>query len=306
MSGDESSEPLALEPIERLEDFKEDWDRLAPHAGHPFATWEWNSRWWEQFGAGRSLYCFAGRDRDGVVRAILPLYLAKTRPLKLARFLGYADLHSPLCEEADRPLAAQMLRSLTRRPHRCRLVLLERMPADEGWAELLGGRHLQSGPDPALHIDGRNWDEVLGSFSRNLRQQVRRRERRLVEEHGLSLRMAATAEELDGDLDTLFRLHAERWGEQTTGVFAGERAQFNRAFAADMLRRGWLRLWIAEVDGERAAAWYGWRFAGSDWYYQGRPRPSRRRSLGRPGPLRPHDPPGLRGRHRDLSNARRR
>jgi CelD/BcsL family acetyltransferase involved in cellulose biosynthesis len=38
-------------------------------------------------------------------------------------------------------------------------------------------------------------------------------------------------------------------------------------FAAAALERGWLRLWLLEVDGEPIAAWYGWRLGGRYAYY---------------------------------------
>jgi CelD/BcsL family acetyltransferase involved in cellulose biosynthesis len=41
-----------------------------------------------------------------------------------------------------------------------------------------------------------------------------------------------------------------------------------RELAAAALKRGWLRLWIEEVDGEPAAAYYGLRFAGSEFFFQ--------------------------------------
>ena len=69
-------------------------------------------------------------------------------------------------------------------------------------------------------------------------------------------------------MDALFRLHGARWGGESSGVFAGDGAEFHREFAAVALERGWLRLWLAEIDDEPVAAWYGWRFAGSEWYYQ--------------------------------------
>ena len=34
------------------------------------------------------------------------------------------------------------------------------------------------------------------------------------------------------------------------------------------LARGWLRLWLLEVEGRPVAAWHGFRFGGADWYYQ--------------------------------------
>ena len=50
---------FTLERADRLEDLRADWTRLAEATGHPFATWEWNARWWEHFGQGRELLTFA-------------------------------------------------------------------------------------------------------------------------------------------------------------------------------------------------------------------------------------------------------
>jgi CelD/BcsL family acetyltransferase involved in cellulose biosynthesis len=40
------------------------------------------------------------------------------------------------------------------------------------------------------------------------------------------------------------------------------------SFAGAAFRAGWLRLWILEVDGRPAAAWYGWHLGGRYAYYQ--------------------------------------
>jgi CelD/BcsL family acetyltransferase involved in cellulose biosynthesis len=78
-------------------------------------------------------------------------------------------------------------------------------------------------------------------------------------------------EGLDEGLDTLFRLHALRWGSGTT--FARTEA-FQREFAAAAAARGWLRLWLLELDGRPAAAWLGFRYAGAECYYQAGRDPS--------------------------------
>jgi hypothetical protein len=62
-SGD--SDEVRLEPIESLDNAREEWTRLAEGAGHPFATWEWNSAWWRWFAAERRLYSFVCRDGGG-------------------------------------------------------------------------------------------------------------------------------------------------------------------------------------------------------------------------------------------------
>jgi CelD/BcsL family acetyltransferase involved in cellulose biosynthesis len=259
---------LTLEPIERLSSHREEWTRLALATAHPFATWEWNECWWRILGAGRELYSFAVRDGAGDVLAILPLYVAATRPVGIARFLGYADLMSPICAPEHRAAAAEALRMVITRPHRCRALVAERMPGQGDWGELVGGRLIRRDRVPELRIDGTSWEELLATKKRKFRGNLRRAEERLLTDHGLTYRLADDPDRLVEDMQTLYRLHASRWGEETTGVFAGVLARFHTAFAAEALRQGWLRLWFAEIDGKAAAAWYGWRYAGVDWHYQ--------------------------------------
>ena len=148
------------------------------------------------------------------------------------------------------------------------MLLAERLASPEVLPAGLGARELQSEPSPVLAIDGMSWDEFLASKSSNFRQQVRRRERKLAEEHDLSFRLADDPARLDADLEVLFRLHEERWGAEGSGALRERRSAFHREFAHIALERGWLRLWLLELGGRPAAAWYGLRFAGRELYYQ--------------------------------------
>jgi CelD/BcsL family acetyltransferase involved in cellulose biosynthesis len=266
---------MAAERIAALEDAREHWDRLAEGAGHPFATWEWISTWWSWFGGGRELYTFICRDADDAVVAILPLYVASNRPVRVARFVGYESLNSPLCAPEHRPLAAAALREVIGSGSgRCRLFYAEGLPGMQGWDEHLGGRLIATHTDPVIRLEGRSWDEFLDSRTKKLRGKIRYEERRLGRDHELSFRLSDDPERLGEDMETLFRLHRIRWGEEATGVFAGERALMHREVAERMLERGWLRLWIEEVDGVPAAAYYGFRYAGSEWFFQSGRDPS--------------------------------
>jgi CelD/BcsL family acetyltransferase involved in cellulose biosynthesis len=266
----ELTDPVAvrLERVVRLEDVRDDWIRLAQAAGHPFGTWEWASAWWRWFGNGRQLYTFACRDNAGQVVAILPLYVAATRPVRVARFLGYGDLHSPLCSAEHRPTAAAaLLRCVRRGKGRCPIVLAEKLPGGQGWGDLLGGTRIASHPDPFMNL-GSSWEDFLATRSHSFRSTVRRRERTLAKSFELTYRLADDPDRLDADLDTLYRLHADRWGDASTGVFGGERGRMHRELASEALAQGWLRLWLLELDGEPVAAYYGWRYAGSEWFFQ--------------------------------------
>jgi CelD/BcsL family acetyltransferase involved in cellulose biosynthesis len=86
-------------------------------------------------------------------------------------------------------------------------------------------------------------------------------------DHGLSYRLADDPLRLEEDMESLFRLHRARWSDETT-AFPQELVPFHLDLAAEALRAGWLRLWLAELEGRPAAAWYGFRLGGADWFYQ--------------------------------------
>ncbi len=261
------SQAVERERVPDLDAAREDWSRLADAAGSPFSTWEWASTWWRHFGADRPLAidrCRAG----GRTVAILPLYEWRARPLRVLRFLGHgeSDQLAPVCAPEDRPQAARALRAaLSESP--AQLLLADRLPGDHGWTELLAGRVMGTAASPVLDAGGADFDEWLRSRSKNFREQVRRREKRLRREHTVEFRLCEEPDRLDADYNALVRLHEARWGAQSQS-FQGAREPFHRDFARIALERGWLRLWTLEVDGAAAAAWLGYRFAGIEWYYQ--------------------------------------
>ena len=253
-----------------LDSGRDEWSELAERAGNLFGTWEWATAWWRVYGDGQPLLTTICRDGGGRAVAILPLYLAMRRPVRVIRFVGHgaADQLGPVCAPEDRGAAAEGLRALlAERASRWDVLLAERLAPLDGWRELLGARVLHTEESPTLKIEGRSFDEFLASRSRNFREQVRRRRRKLERHRGPSFRLA-DSESLGADLETLFRLHDARFADGESSAFTGPRREFHRHFARAALDRGWLRLWTLELDGEPAASWYGFRFAGADWYYQ--------------------------------------
>jgi CelD/BcsL family acetyltransferase involved in cellulose biosynthesis len=272
--------------LERVEDpiaLRDEWNALAERAGNVFATHEWVAAWWEEYGEDRPRLVTACRDSSGRLVALLPLYVSTRRPVRTVRFIGHgpADQLGPVCAPEDRQAAAAALLDLLRDEFRAwDLLLAERLPPSEGWSGMLGGRIVHREDSPTLVTGGRSFDEFLASRSRNFREQVRRRDRKLRREHEVEMRLA-TAQTLDDDLSTLFRLHEARWDEEGSGALSGARERFHRDFARRALERDWLRLWVLEADGAPRAAWYGFRFGGVDMYYQsGRDPEWERESVG--------------------------
>ena len=272
---------MTIEPLGSLERARAVWAGLAEPTGNLFATFEWGEAWCRHLLGGRELHLLTCRRDDGSAFALLPLVASRRRPLRVVKFVGDgpADRLGPLCAPEDRPAAARALgRSL--RDLRADLLVGDAMPVDEGWEGLLGGTPLRREANPVLATEGRSWDEFLASRSRNFREQVRRRERKLGKEHDLRFRLSDEPDRLDDDMRTLFALHDARWGGNAD-TFAGPRAAFHLDFARAALERGWLRLWLLELDGEAAAAWYGFRYDGCEWYYQmGRDPRRDRQSVG--------------------------
>ena len=257
---------LVIESLGDVRALRGQWAELASASHNVFSTWEWTSAWWRHFGSGRSLEVWGVRDADGRTAALLPLSRERRGPLRVVRFAGHgvADELGPVCDPKDRVAATAALRDAA---DGADVLVAERLRSD--WPpRLLGGRILAEDDSPAISLAAEgDWGAYLGARSANFRQQVRRRERKLQRGLDVRFRLADDPARLDSDFDAFLALHQARWGEQST-AFGGARKPFHREFAAVALSRGWLRLWLAESQGVPVAAWYGFRFAGIESYYQ--------------------------------------
>lgn len=263
-----------------LEDQREQWQRLAAAATSPFATWEWADTWWRHFGAGGELRLLIVRAGDGETVAILPLYRVTKGPLRVLRFVGHfpADELGPICAPEQAAAVAAICGEHLRGEADWDLFLAERLPLPAGIGSALGGRRLRTESMPELQIETADWDQFLAGKSSNFRGQVRTKERRLQRDADLEYRLAEDPARLAADMETLFGLHRRGWaakGEE--GAFREDLASFHLDFARAALERGWLRLWIASLDGAPAAVWYGFRIGGVDSFYQGGRDPARER-----------------------------
>ena len=262
-----------LKAVSSLDSLRDSWAGLAFETTNVFSTWEWASTWWRHYGEGRELLAFVCAADETEVTAILPLYLWTTRPVRVARFLGHgpADQLGPVCRPSDQHRAAHALKRVLREA-KLDVLLAELLSGRDNWSTALGAPVLRRESSPTLSIPG-GWDNYLESRSANFRQQIRGRERSLARRHDLRFRLATDPGHLREDMTVLFDLHLARW-DKTRSAFTRWEA-FHREFAAVALERGWLRLWFLELDGYPTAAWYGFRFAGVESYYQAGRDPNR-------------------------------
>ena len=257
-----------VEDAADLDAVRDDWARLAEASGNIFASWEWADIWCKHFLGHRPMSIKVVRSSEGSTDAILPLYLWVDSPFKIVRFLGHGpgDQLGPVCDPGTAPRVSLALTDALRRLEwKHDLFIGDYMSREEEWGALLGARSLRRFESPILRFDG-NWDEFLHARSSNFREQVRRRERALQKAHDVSYRLADDPNRIDDDLETLFRLYDARWAQGERAFSA--RKDFHTEFALTALKRGWLRLWFMELAGQPVAAWYGFRFAGVEFYYQ--------------------------------------
>jgi CelD/BcsL family acetyltransferase involved in cellulose biosynthesis len=245
---------------------RKSWTDLARSSTNIFSTWEWAQVWSRHFGSRRVIELARVMDADGLTVAVLPLLRERRAAFRVMRFVGHgvADELGPVCAAHNRTAATEALGAVSTDGD---VLLAERLPAD--WPRgPLGGQVLKQESSPVISLGGEGgWEDYLRTRSANFRQQVRRRARKL--ERGLEIRyrLAQDPSRLQADLDSLFALHQARWGTSSR-AFAGRREAFHREFAALAQQRGWLRLWLAESQGQPVAAWYGFRFAGVESFYQ--------------------------------------
>jgi CelD/BcsL family acetyltransferase involved in cellulose biosynthesis len=254
-----------LERVGSFADARAGWSSLADRRGGIFATWEWNETWWRHFGQGRELLLHACRsDEEGLV-AVLPLYAWRRRRPRVVRFVGHGpgDELGPLFVAGAEEAAAMGLRAALCSVNAA-VFLGEQLPGDESWSRLLGGPTWRREANPVLQVPASGWDQYLDERSSNFRQQLRRRTRELERAGDVRFRLADSGS-LERDLDTLFALHRARWGGRGTNF--GD-APFHRDVARVSLERGWLRLWLLELDTRPVAAWLGFHVGSVGSYYQ--------------------------------------
>jgi CelD/BcsL family acetyltransferase involved in cellulose biosynthesis len=258
-------EALQVEVLPAIEPVSAQWAGLAEGSGTVFKTREWAAVWWRHFGQERRLLLVALRSGDRLV-GLVPLYLWRAHPLRVLRFVGHGpgDELGPICAAADRALVGSALRRALASMD-WDVLVGEQLPAEQDWGGWLGGRVLQQEGSPVLRFGPDGWEGFLRTRTPNFREQVRRRPRKLAREHRVRYRLVDRSCDLQRELDVVFGLHAARWPGGSR-FLADER--FHRSFAAVALARGWLRLWLLEADGQAVAALYGFRFAGTECYYQ--------------------------------------
>lgn len=255
---------------------EDDWRRLAEQRGNAFVTPEWFHAWLAHQGGPPACFAVVARDEEGAFAGILPL-VRSGRLLRKLRFAGsrYADLIELVAApDQERRAAAAVARALLSEQSSWHVLGLRHVDPAADWLEAFRGAAdgVTFAVDrddvlPAIELGG-SWQAYLGTRSANLRSQLGRRRRTLERDHNARFRLVSDEAEVDSAMATLFRLHTARRATRGGSSLASADVQAaHTTFARSAAARGWLRLWLLEVDGAAVAAWYGWRLGSTTSYY---------------------------------------
>lgn len=235
-----------------------------------FLTWEWQTVWWRELGAG-DLLILAARDDDGRLLGVAPLSATAENGRLGLTLVGCVDVSDYLdviirrgCEALVWETFAAALAAAPRRWDRLSLcnvraasptlTYLPRLAAAHGW------RMVDEHEDvcPVIQLPT-TWDAYLATLSKHQRHEVRRKLRRIDEEAVATRRVATGGAELDAALAAFLHLH--RLSHTDKANFMDERmTAFFRAMTRVMGKAGYVELNSLDIDGAPAAAMYNFRY----------------------------------------------
>jgi CelD/BcsL family acetyltransferase involved in cellulose biosynthesis len=269
------------------------WDAVVARTDSPspFMTWEWHRAWAEaapasELAASQALVL---SDAGGAVQAILPVQVRRSRfhragVTALTWAIGDvgcpdhldvlaapgADLEALAPALVDLPWQILTLTNLA--PSAANAQRLCAAIARDGYT--LRRQVLWGCPYLELSDD---WDRYLGTLTPTRRQTLRRKERHLQQHHVVTIK-DHDGDDLEDGLRRLVMLHERRWAGEGAGGGPGRDGagafqdpsirRLHARFAAELAARGQLWLTTLELDGEPAAAWYGFTCRDTVYFYQ--------------------------------------
>jgi CelD/BcsL family acetyltransferase involved in cellulose biosynthesis len=267
----------------------ERWDGLVAslRVQSPFMRWAWHHAWAQSARPEELEASFAVllHDARGNLQGLLPLTI---RPMQLRRVpvqaltwaiggVGSPDhLDVPATPKAELHLVVPLLEALP-----WDVVLLTGVA--DGPTNLtrvtdaFAGRGYTVRRTPlnwCPYVDlPSSWDEYLASLSPTRRQSIRRRERKLAREHALAVTDYAP-DRLDEGWHRLRSLHEDRWaGPGALGD--PQLGNLLHRFSSELAARGEVWLTTLDLDGEPAAAWCGFAWGDTVYFYQSGRDPKR-------------------------------
>lgn len=269
-----------IETAEKLTSLQRHWADLQTSPGTTpslFGSYSWYSCWWPHFAAGADLLLLALWEKSRLV-GVAPLMRRSVRlhgvPVRLIGFIENGDsLHNDflLAEECREEALQIILDALLARDSAWEAVKLNKLPEGSPNYEILlrllkrKGFASQMRPtfdSPYLEIAG-SWGEFLNSLSTRTRKTLRNVRNTLDRTGQVLVRQIRTWEEFLKRREEIYRVARASWSGQIGNCLA---SPANLGFFEDLTevasRKGWLSIWLLELDGRIIAFEYHLRAFG--------------------------------------------
>jgi CelD/BcsL family acetyltransferase involved in cellulose biosynthesis len=278
-----------LREPQQLQNLADEWNALLKDSASdvPFLRYEYQKTWWDFLGGGEwrngELYTITGRDSDGRLVGIAPLFLTQNdqgkstlmllgsheisdyldfiaRPADLPAFIeGVFDLLAS--QEAPAWQALDLYNVPESSPT---LPALEQAASRKGWSFSTFSRDSMQ-CCPTIELPG-NWETYLAGIDKKQRHEIRRKMRR-AEESEVPVRwyIVEDGAALENEAEELFRMMAHD-DEKRTFLTEAMRAQM-QAIIKTAFEHGWLQLAFLKVGDEKAAAYLNFDYDNRIWVY---------------------------------------
>lgn len=287
-----------LRTAEDFEKIRTGWDGLLEKSGGQsvFLTWEWLYYWWIHFNADKELLILVVRNKkSNEILGIAPFCIQRKMilrfiPMRAVKFLGTEAVHSDFLDFIMLPgmeteILGAVYEYLNKNNHLWDIV--EVTDVEENSDSLNFFRKRASGKYriaesvaqrcPYLNLPN-DYDLLSQSLSRNMRENLKRRTKRIENKKGMHFSILKDGAIKDS-VDKLFILHNDRFkykkkSDISESVFNGiEIKHFHYDIASNFLRRNWLKLYFLNLGNEPIACLYAFKYKSSLFYYQSGSRP---------------------------------
>jgi CelD/BcsL family acetyltransferase involved in cellulose biosynthesis len=275
-----------IRSAKQFREIREEWTELLAHSSADciFLTWEWIHTWWNHLGDARKLQVLVLRKGRQLI-AIVPLaststMLSRAARIRVLEFLGTGSVGSDyldiIARAGNEDEALEILADYFRREN---VVLDLRQLLDNSLALKLAAllkqqrwniSDIRTNICPFIDLAGQTWKTFQAGLGGSHRYNFHRRLKNLHRDFDAQFECVVAEDQRSAALETLVVLHNKRMHDRggSDGLHSSELIGFHEELTRLALAQGWLRLFILTLNGEKAAALYGFGYGKKFYFYQ--------------------------------------
>src|SRR3989339_1919431 len=272
---------ITVETITTVEGFlalESVWNRVVEKCSNEnlCLTFEWFTSWLAGFGGGKNLFVLVIR-KDGVIIGFAPLMITHTRYRNLpasevgfiqndyspsSDFIIYENQAEAISAVIDYLLALQ----------NWDVISLRNMPKDSpnypALVQTLAQKGIIYGTGPGLSSPfiriQTDWETFMASRTRKFRKAIRNKMNRIKKWGAYEIKTIDTIDDNGSVLEHIFAISKNSWkADYDKDIVSNDNnMRFFTALSKTAARKGWLKIWLLNVDGKPVAYEYHLAYKG--------------------------------------------